>query len=619
MSNVRIPPSLIVTATLVASGLLSSCGSKPAPVADDSATRQMPSKHASGTTRVHGLAGTYGNQMWLGVRYAQAPAGDERFRAPVPHEETSADVTAQAFGSACPQLGHPFGVADAPVDEPIGDEDCLFLNIYAPRMNADEAKSTRLPVMVWVHGGGNVVGHAAGFNGGRLAQQERVVVVAVNYRLGPLGFFSHPALRDGATALDASANYGLLDVIASLGWVRDHVAGFGGDPGNVTVFGESAGARNVLSLLIAPGARGLFHRAIAQSGMVRRQDRDHAEKAAAEGGHKNSASEVLARLLIADGKAGDEASARAMLAKMPSAEIAGLLRSTSPVKLIAAYVKEPDESMPAVPNLISDGVVLPLEHPLEVLGKREARADVPVMLGTNRDENKTFLFGNPALVRRLTPLYMRLRDAPRYNALAEAMSRSWKVGGADAPAGALAESGGTVFVYRFDWDEQPNVLGANLAEMIGAGHGIEIPFVFGHFDLGKRANVIFTEENAPGREQLAQAMMGYWAAFARSGQPGTGGGELPEWAPFGAPSGQAQTFMVFDTAAGGGVRPEAGKLATADVIAAVDRDDRLRDPRERCAVLREVIRWSQLLPSDAYPALEGGACKDFPFDKNPFP
>jgi para-nitrobenzyl esterase len=561
------------------------------------------------------LAGTYGNQMWLGVRYAQAPAGERRFRAPLPHVETSADVAAQAFGSACPQLGHPFGVADAPVDEPIGEEDCLFLNVYAPRMTAQEAKSARLPVMVWVHGGGNVVGHAAGYDGGRLAQQERVVVVAINYRLGPLGFFSHPALREGASELDASGNYGLLDVIASLGWVRDHVASFGGDPGNVTVFGESAGARNVMSLLIAPGARGLFHRAIAQSGMVRRQDRADAEKPLSEGGHKNSATEVLARLLITDGKASDQASAVALLAKMPSAELAGLLRSASPAELITAYSKEPDESLPAVPNLISDGIVLPLEHPLEALGKREARADVPVMLGTNRDENKTFLFGNAAHVRRLTPLYMRLLDAPRYHALADAMSRSWKVGGADAPAGALADSGGTVFVYRFDWDEQPSVLGANLSEMIGAGHGIEIPFVFGHFDLGRRANVIFTDDNAPGREQLAQAMMGYWAAFARSGQPGKGGRELPQWAPFG----QAQTFMVFDTTAGGGVRPAAGKLAIDDVIAGVESDERLRDPRERCAVLREVIRWSQLLPSDAYPALAGGACKDFPFDRNPFP
>jgi para-nitrobenzyl esterase len=595
----------------LASALLIACGAdKHPPVVDESATRSLSSKHGSGATRVHGLSGTYGNQMWLGLRYAQAPEGQRRFRAPRPHAETASDIAAQAFGAACPQLGHPFGVADAPVDELVGSEDCLFLNVYAPRMSEDEAKSARLPVMVWIHGGGNVVGHAAGYDGGRLAQEQRVVVVAINYRLGPLGFFSHPALREGAgvSAEDASGNYGLLDVIAALGWVRDHVASFGGDAANVTVFGESAGARNVMSLLIAPGARGLFHRAIAQSGMVRRQDRE-------QSGHKNAASEVLLRLLNSTGKAGDDASARAALAKLSSAEVSKLLHDATPAQLIGAYVKEPDESLPAVPNLFSDGAVLPMEHPLDVLGKPELRANVPVLLGTNRDENKTFLFNNPALVQKVTPLYMRLRDAPRYNALAQAMSGAWKVGGSDAPAHAIAASGGTAFVYRFDWDEQPTVLGANLAEMIGAGHGIEIPFAFGHFDLGTRANIIFNEENLPGREQLAQAMMSYWAAFARDGQPGKGGGKQPDWAPFGS----RQAFMVFDTEAGGGVRVEVGALSMDDVIAAVSRDERLRDPRERCAVLREVIRWSQLLPSEAYPALEGGACKDYPFDRNPFP
>src|SRR5689334_20643405 len=118
-----------------ASAALLGCGAdKPAPVADESATRSMPSKHSSGTTRVRGLAGTYDNQMWLGLRYGEAPSRARRFRAPVAHEETAAEIDARAFGAACPQLGHPFGVADAPVDELVGDEDCLFLNVYAPNM-----------------------------------------------------------------------------------------------------------------------------------------------------------------------------------------------------------------------------------------------------------------------------------------------------------------------------------------------------------------------------------------------------------------------------------------------------------------------------------------------------
>jgi len=604
--------SWLALAVLGSSALTIGCSGTDAKVPDGDATRTL------GSTRVLGASGTYGDQRWLGLRYAQAPVGERRFRAPVKHVEKAAELSALASGSACPQLGHSLGVADAPEGELVGDEDCLFLDVYAPRMTADEANAARLPVMVWIHGGGNVVGHAAGYNGGRLAQQERVIAIAINYRLGPIGFFSHPALREGSSPADGSGNYGLLDIIAALEWVRDHVASFGGDPGNVTIFGESAGARDVLALLTAPSARGLFHRAIAQSGMVRKQERAHAEKPASEGGHLNSSSEVLARLLVAKGKASDEAAARSALAAMGTKEIAGFVRAVTPGELVGAYRREQDESLISVPNLIADGAVLPDAHPLELLGRAETRADVPIVLGTTRDENKTFLFGQERHVRRVTPLYMRLRDAPRYNALAAAMSLSWRVGGADAPARALTESGAQVYVYRFDWDEQPTILGADLSEMIGAGHGIDIPFVFGHFDLGRRANVMFTDDNAAGREELAQAMMRYWAELARTGRPGRGGTSsdraLPEWPPFGS----SRAFMVLDTSAGGGVRLSAGEVAMPDVIASVASDARLRDARERCAVLREVIRWSALLPADAYPALQEGACKDYPFEVDPF-
>ena len=148
---------------------------------------------------------------------------------------------------------------------PAGAEDCLYLNVYAPR--SATPGTGRLPVMVWIHGGGNVVGHAGFFDGGNLAAREDVVVVTINYRLGPFGWFRHPALRDaGASELDRSGNFGTLDQVRALEWVRDNAAAFGGDPGNVTVFGESAGGTNVFALLLAPPARGLFHRAIVESG-----------------------------------------------------------------------------------------------------------------------------------------------------------------------------------------------------------------------------------------------------------------------------------------------------------------------------------------------------------------
>ena len=152
---------------------------------------------------------------------------------------------------------------------PVGSEDCLYLNIYAPRFtDTDVPKdAARLPVMLWIHGGGNTIGEAGFYNGGNLAAQQRVIVITTNYRLGPFGWFRHAATRnDGANELDRSGNFGTLDLVRALQWIRENAAAFGGDPNNVTIFGESAGGTNVFSLLLSPPARGLFHRAIVESG-----------------------------------------------------------------------------------------------------------------------------------------------------------------------------------------------------------------------------------------------------------------------------------------------------------------------------------------------------------------
>jgi para-nitrobenzyl esterase len=590
--------------------LLACAESKPQPMRDASATRKLDA------TSVLGLRSDYGNHAWLGLRYAEAPLGGLRFRAPKPYVEHASSVQAYKHGSPCPQLGHPFGVSDAPPGELIGSEDCLFLDVYAPRMSAEEAATAKLPVMLWIHGGGNVVGHAGGYDGGHLAQKHRVIVVAANYRLGPLGFMHHAALRDGTSAEDGSGNYGVLDLIEALRWVRARVAAFGGNPDNVTIFGESAGARDTMALLIAPAARGLFHRAIAQSGMARTQDADHAERFAAEGGHENSSNEVLARLVVRADKAKDTAGARAALAKMTPAAVAAFLREQTPGALIDAYARDEDESLPQVPNVFAEGAVVPREPLLELYARADGHAGVPVVLGTNRDENKTFMMNNPLHTRRIPPLYIRMRDAPRYDALADALSRAWKLGGADAPARALAASGSEVYVYRFDWDEEPSLLGADLSVILGAGHGLEIPFVFGHWDLGRQASVLFTERNQPGREALAATMMSYWAEIAWRGRPGQGrDGEQPAWTPYSAAK---PSFMVLDTKEGGGVRAAVGSLEKKHILAAVQSDQRLRDARERCAVYRELARFNDLLTRAEYEALDGGACKSYGFDTNPF-
>jgi len=607
-------PRLLALLSLL---LTLACDREPDSVAEDSSRRTLTGKGGS----VTGMVGRYGNHEWRGLPYAEPPVGARRFRAPEPLVAGRGAREALQFSPPCVQFAHPFGVNDAPTGEVVGSEDCLYLNVYAPRMTQAEANRAKLPVMVWLHGGGNVVGHAAGYHGGNLAQRERVLVVAPNYRLGPLGWFHHPALADPARPADGSGNYGLLDAIEALRWVRANAASFGGDASNVTVFGESAGARDVMALLISPPARGLFERAIAQSGAARHFDAKSASALASEGGHVNSSGEVLVRLLqreSQDGRALDAPSARKRLAAMEPAAIAAYLRAKPPSELLAAYQHDDQESMLSLPNLIADGTVLPTTRLLELYAQPDGHARVPVMMGTNRDEMKTFLFSSREHVRRITPLFMRVRDPARYEALSEALSSAWRVSGADAPAAALARNQPEVFVYRFDWDEEPTILGADLSKMLGAGHGLEIPFVFGHFDLGRRANLIFTDENQPGREQLSERMMGYWAEFARRGKPGRGGAvHAPEWAPFAAQQ-DAPSFMVFDTDASGGVRLQRGATSLDGVVQRVRESKKLVSPRQRCRVLRELARTSGLLERSDYPRIGGEECESYPFESYPW-
>jgi para-nitrobenzyl esterase len=473
--------------------------------------------------------------------------------------------------------------------------------------------------MVWIHGGGNVVGSARFYDGGHLAASEQVVVVAVNYRLGPLGWLSHAALRgEGASAADRSGNYGTLDLVRALEWVRANVAAFGGDPGKVTIFGESAGARNVFSLLVSEPAAGLFQRAIAQSGGTETTLPAAGENLAddAEPGERNSSGEVLLRLLVADGRADSRDAAKALAASMPPEETLDYLRAKSPAELMAAYVTEEDEGLIEVPQLFRDGVVLPRE-PIPARFASGAFHRVPVVLGTNRDENKLFLIFDRELATWWFGLLPRLRDPERYQVVAEHKSRWWKATAADGPASALAAEGAPgVFVYRFDWDEEPDLFRlADLGELVGAAHGLEIPFVFGHWELGPMSRRLFTPGNAEGREQLSGQMMSYWAQIAFAGAPGRGRrGELPEWTPWTDAAGAPRT-MVFDTPAGGGARMDPDSVTEEQVIAAIGADPRLATPRDRCAVYWRLARWGRAFGAERYAS---AGCAAYPVADYPW-
>jgi para-nitrobenzyl esterase len=618
MENMRATRQLLGAALILAT-TVAGCHEMPpeAPprVADPASRRTTRSGE------VLGFEADYGSQAWLGIRFAAPPVDKLRWRAPLPPAAWSGTLEALSFGSPCVQYASLMGgVKDAKPGTPVGNEDCLFLNIWAPRLTPDAVpKSTaRLPVMFWIHGGGNTIGEAGFYNGGNLAGSQKMIVVTTNYRLGPFGWFRHPALNNKTTTdLDRSGNFGTLDLIRSLEWVRDNIASFGGDPGNVTIFGESAGGTNVFSLLLSARAHGLFQRAIAESGGLFFSNPLQAENAtdATPPGDLNSSSELVLRLIERDRIAKDRDGAQVHLSYVTAENVARYLRNKTAYEILNAYQPLPGVGMIRMPTVFNDGLVLPKEEPLALLQSSGGFSQVPVILGTNRDENKLFMFGDPDKVRKLFWMFPRLRDEKQYKLTAEYMAKNWKAYGVDEPAARMRQVGPSVFAYRFDWDEEPTIMGADLAVMLGAAHGFEIPFVFGHFDLGKAGNMMFTTSNEPGRLALSSAMMSYWSEFAYHGAPGHGrDGKLPEWSAWDSSRPEAPKYMVLDTDDGGGLRMSAETVTQASVLAAIEADPRLATRKEKCRIYHDIAAWSRGFTEAEY----AKACADLPFDGYPW-
>ncbi|MBN1421318.1 MAG: carboxylesterase family protein [Planctomycetes bacterium] len=462
------------------------------------------------------IAGAYAGEgkairVFRGVPYAAPPVGDLRWKAPRPPKPWVEVRDTAAFGSACPQprgLGLAIGADRAPQDE-----DCLSLNVWTPAKSEGE----KLAVMVWIHGGGFSIGSSAQtvYDGASLARRG-VVVVTINYRLGPFGFFAHPLLSKESPR-GVSGNYGLLDQIEALRWVRRNIARFGGDPGRVTIFGESAGAVSVGCLMVSPLAAGLFHRAIAQSGGVRGIDR-RLRAGPEGGGSAEDAGETLAKTLGC-------AEAKAPLAALRAKSAEEILAAANPAPISA----DPERSY----GPIVDGWVLP-DTPagLWAAGRQH---DVPLIAGSNADDGGVFagLFpvkrvaGYRLAVRaRLgeeTDEALALFPAERDEDVPAAVRRILTVAAFVAPARsqvrAMEPKTSKAWLYHF-----ARVPAMARTVGIGAAHGIEIPYVFGtaHPWMG-----IDEDDRA-----LSDAIGRYWVAFAREGDPAVKG--LPVWPAYAA-------------------------------------------------------------------------------------
>ncbi len=527
-----------------------------------------------------------GTLVWKGIPYASAPVNKLRWKAARPASQRSGDYWALNFSDPCPQLAHL--QIDFPITmlgDTVGREDCLYLNVWTPDFDTIPRGTDSRPVMFWIHGGGNTAGEAAIFTGKALAERYGVIVVSVNYRLGILGYFSHPALRDNAELpLDESANFAITDLIQALQWVQDNITAFGGDPNRVMIFGESAGAFNVGALLASPQAAGLFQRAAMQSGGFGWSTRAESENFQAEGGSAFSSREMISKFLVADGSAADAAQADILQADMSPAEIRDYLYSKTPQQLLAHF----DGSgfgMYSHPEVIRDDIVIPDEEPYELFRSGNYH-QVPLITGTNRDESKIFMAFNPEFVPGGLPIF--IKNPVYYNLTAYYQSSLWRARAVDEFAMALSGQATNLFAYRFDWDEEPRILFNDVSETIGAAHFFEIPFVFNTpdtFTVQLASPLLFTPSFAEGRKILAQSMSSYWAAFAYHGDPGSGfnDSEALRWESW-SDNSNDDHIILFDSVNDRGIRMASDRISFDGIQQELQQETGFNRQEEKCTV-----------------------------------
>ncbi len=473
-----------------------------------------------------------GLTVYKGIPFAAPPTGNLRWRPPQPLKSWDGVLKADKYAPACPQI--QFYIPIFPKVET--SEDCLYLNVWTPAQSPAE----NLPVMVWIYGGGFVMGATSTplYSGEQLAKMG-VVIVSSAYRVGPLGFLAHPDLT-AQSPRKVSGNYGLLDQIAALQWVQRNIKAVGGDPGRVTIFGESAGGISVSMLAASPPAKGLFHRAICESGGSFHPVR------------KNKEPDSIQML------AGAEAAGVAFAQRMGANSLAEL-RQISPEKLLS----DPSVQGGGFWPIVDGYVIVDDQYKLYEAGKYN---DVPVLVGTNSDEGSMF-------AQATTPEQYEKSTRERFGPFAEKILALYPGQTADQTFRAAADilrdtlfawptwswarlqsRTGTaqVFVYYFDQKLPLSPLSL-FFKSSSAPHGSEMPYVFRHLD--QIPATLYTDED----RKLSETMATYWTNFAKKGNPNGEG--LPQWPVFKA---REPTVMYLDSTPHTGPVPNLDKLTVLD-------------------------------------------------------
>jgi para-nitrobenzyl esterase len=519
---------------------------------------------------------------WDDIPYAQPPTGDLRWMAP---KKLDSSVYLNTINpqedNFCVQEPSGLGGSDGKSFFS-GSEDCLYLDIKRSK----KIDNKLLPVMFWIHGGGNTSGLKDLYDFSTLVKKHNVVVVTINYRLGPFGWFTHPSIQDLQSGLDKTSNFGTLDIIAALEWVQSNISLFGGDPNNVTIFGESAGGHNVLSLLVAKQAKGLFHKAISQSGYTTTYSKQSAYKQINESSTSKHTSWNIVEKIIKDRSLD-------IVQKDNDIEVRELLKSLTAKELFIYYSERP--SYENLTILTGDGIVIPEIGLAKALSKKEYVNHVPTIAGSNKDEVKLWLasakyfvdldysifgsiFGVPKVV---------LNDKDAFNLFNSYRSRAWKIRGVDDPLRSLYISGNKdLYAYRYDWDDHRRFIIADFRELIGAAHATEIPLLTGNNKLvGDYGFLIYPR--GPSKTFTSKNMMKFWTNFAKHGEPGISSNGV-RWKKYNGQENTPSNFMVLDNRKN--LRMHADEFSFSSLTKDLYKENALTN-LEKCVVLLQMLTY----------------------------
>ncbi len=494
---------------------------------------------------------------WKGIPFAAPPTGTLRWQAPQDAPAWTTTKVTTSFGNACSQYGRIYGPGSnnkydetigTTLNTAVGSEDCLYLNVWRPN-----TRETNLPVIVFFHGGSNVSGYTADpmYDGAALAKTANAIVVTPNFRVGIMGFLNVPQLKTGDADTN-SGNFTMLDSIKALQFVNRNAAAFGGNAGNVTIVGQSAGAINVWALQTSPkmvaATTKLFHKVMPLSGgisLATNLPAGSIPTLSPASTYLAQGNALVQQLVIADGLAVDTASANAYIAGRTSAQIADYVRSKTPAQLYTTLLTKLALLGLAGSGPIPEGTVVAAD-PIAAINAGNYMK-VPVLAGNARDEGKLFpsflflvggtgnariptdsqLFSNhfsynanaaaqTTVDQWITASYLPV-NAPTtgFTARAETLNRFFFLNSRDNVLNALKTQQEDVYYYRFDWDKQP----APWNDIYGAVHVVDLPFLFGNFGPSLFGNVWFSTANQAGRVELSSALMQSVSSFARTGNP----------------------------------------------------------------------------------------------------